>query len=406
MKRWLFTLALGLWLSGSASAAEPWLLAFPQISTDPQHAIFSGEYWSAIYFPEMGKPSIVPRDSLIAPALPMPAKTVRVGTTVYRIVTGGLSATRADSSVDYYHLPDFEPDVLSFLAGINHGRADTTSLVETVGPLTTPRGWIYFGLTLRDTLTGVTLGGIGWFNPATSQMGRLYSQSLVGLQPTWMLPRADTLLCVFENSGSDTLVETHLIRHPLGTTSFDEVNWRRNGIPGTRILNAVPWGDTLLLATDNAIVMWKPQHAPAVWQTRAWAASEPRWLYLKTVADGSADSTAATRFLLLRANLAVEVEAQAGDWLQVVAPFTLDGYVSAGDWDAHGKLWTQPRWHCNETPCFARLRIPTKNELQDTDVTNTPLLYLNRDSKRGVKVRFRALWIHSEDLTPALLAPQ
>ena len=186
---------------------------------------------------------------------------------------------------------------------------------------------------------------------------------------------------------------------------FEEVNWQKVGIPGTRILNAAQWGDTLLIATDNAVAMWKPQGPPKVWQTRAWVSREPRWLYLKTASPDDNDSTITRRFLLLRANLAVSVEAQAGAWRQVVAPFPLDGYVSADDWEEHGVLWSQPRWHCGATPCYARLRVNVKNELVETDVTNTPLEYLNRDSKRGVRVRFRALWVRADDLTPVLLAP-
>ena len=308
----------------------------------------------------MGRPVIVPRDSLTLPAPPALPESLALGTTIYRAVPGGLSAVRADGSVDIYRLPPFESDVLAFLASVNNQRADTTTLEETTGPLIAPRGLLYFGLTLRDTATGLTLGGIGWFNPATLQTGRLYNGAMLGMHPAAIVSRADTLLCVFRRSGADSLTESHIIRYPLGTTNFDEVAWQRAGIPGTRLLNAAAWGDTLLLATDSAIAVWKPQRMPAVWQTRAWAASEPRWLYLRTASTAAADTAPPYRFLLLRANLAVEVEAQDGPWLQVVAPFGLDGYVTLADWENHGVLWSQRRWHCGETPCFARVRVPVK----------------------------------------------
>jgi hypothetical protein len=71
-------------------------------------------------------------------------------------------------------------------------------------------------------------------------------------------------------------------------------------------------------------------------------------------------------------------------------------------WRAHQKLWTQAKWNCGDTLCFARIRVPHGDSFVEGDFTNTPIVYLGKD-KHGMLVEFAAAWTRRETLVPVLV---
>lgn len=406
MIRYLFLIAL-LSAAVPVQAADPWLLAFPDLSFDTAHAFFSGEQWTAFYTPQLGTLVTVPRDSLEARGLlPDPVKPTGIAYTQdYSFVCDdNMLVSRSPDGKDTVRtLPPPTSDAIACLEAAGAKNIEPAALEEAMGPAFGTRSVLWFGLTLRDPGSKALAGGIGWFDPATGLFGRTYTPSLAGYRPEWIGARDDTVYALFKRqSKSSKRPKSLLLAFEPSSEYLAEINLARQGVPGKEILSIAQWNDTLLIATDCAVAIWTPKWIPLGWHTSAWASNRTTMLYLKTFPGGDPDKSKETEYLPLRSNVPTEVKAQIGGWLQVVAPVGIEGYVDAGEWEKHQVLWSQRSWACGDSLCFARLRVPMKGEIRESDFTNTPLTYIDRD-REGVKVGFKAAWAKQESMAPVMV---
>lgn len=405
-------LALLLWPL-MAWAGEPWLLAFPDISADSSHVYFSGERWTAVYTPPAKGLVIRARDAIKKlPPPQLPADHVLLGTSTYRAQDNTLINTVAGGSDTVRTLPDPTSDAIACLSAGGGVPANPAAVREVIGPLTVHDGKVWFGLTLGDFSRGTldsrgfsrVVGGIGWYDPESNRFGRVYSPVLAGLSPHWIGARRDSVYLLLSMTASGKSTQSKFMVYVMHGGALIEVNLHHAGVPGDYLLSVALWKDTLLLATDRAVAVWKPLHKIEVWESRAYQAPETQWLYLKTFPGGDPDASRPVEFMPFKSSLPLEVKARVGGWLQVVSPIKVLGYIKPDDWEKHSVLWSQHSWNCGDSPCFARVRVDAHDKLVDADFMNTAFAELARDHD-GVKVSFRAGWAREEDLMPVMLAP-
>jgi hypothetical protein len=396
-----FSLLSLLLLPLCAGAAQPWVLAFPDIAYDSTHAYFSGPQWTAFYAVKIGNLVTVPRDSLtVRHLLPDPVQPVGVAHTAeYGFICDGstLVCRGFDGRDTLRTLLPPTSDAIACLTGAGTRNPNPADLQERMSPAFGTDSVVWFGLTLRDPESGAETAGLGWFDPHTNYFGRVYSPSLAGYQPQWVGARDDSVYVLFSRQPKGKPAESRLVAFDPLSSYLAEIDLDREGVPGDVILSVVQWNDTLLIATDRAVAIWKPHRRPEAWHTVAWASNRTTRLYLKTFPDGKA-----VEYMPLRSNTPTDVKAMIGDWLQVVAPLGIEGYVDPAEWEKHSVLWSLRNWSCGDSLCFVRLRVPMKGVMVETDFTNTALTYLDRD-RNGVKVGFKAAWARLETMAPVMV---
>ena len=405
MKRLLLFFALAL-RPLLTLAAEPWLLAFPDIAYDSTHAYFSNSEWTAFYSVHVGNLVTVPRDSLSDYGyLPNPATPSNIAYAAARLFVcdnATLISRSADGTDTSLVLPPPTWAAVGVLNARGAYRGAPAFLWKSRGPSCGGNDVVWSGFTLRYLESPTTTAGIGWFDPATNLFGRVYSPDLAGYQPKWIGIRADTVYTLFHRPIKSKQIRSRLVAFAPQNHYLAEVDLLREGVPGDVILTMAQWNDTLLIATDCAVAMWSPLHRHVAWQTRAWASNHAIMLYLKTFPGGKAEAGKAVEFLPLKSNTPTDVKAKVGNWLQVVSPVGVEGYVNPAAWEKHSVLWSQRNWSCGDSLCFARLKIPRKDEMLETDFTNTALTYIDRDNN-GVKVGFKAAWARLETMAPVMI---
>lgn len=400
MRNRLLNLLL-LLLPGASFAAQPWMLAYPQIAHDQKYVYFTGDRWAAVYASQLGNMLSLPRDSLRIPPPLSPQQIANLGAQVFRIEGNALIGLAVAGGDTVRLLPEPAPDAVACLSG-DSVAVDARLLAEHMQPLIAHRDRLWFGLSLADTVNGRTVGGVGWFDPRTNRFGRVYSPALVDLIPEWIGAVQDTVYLLLRGAPGDPASPTLLLTYGIRSGEFAEKSFEGSRIPGAQLLNVRQWGDTLLIATDRAVAVWKPRQHPLVWESRAWAAPLGCWLYLKTFPGGDPAAGDTVRFLPLAPNTPTDVKAQIGEWLQVVAPVGVYGYVDPDAWRRHEKIWSEHFWNCGDSVCFARIRVPVKDQLIPTDFRDTDLTYIDED-RAGVKIGFRAAWARQSDLAPVLM---
>ncbi|MBU0508266.1 hypothetical protein KKH27_05465 [bacterium] len=277
------------------------------------------------------------------------------------------------------------------------------ALTETIGPLVARYDKVWFGLVLRDTLNNTEVSGVGWYDPALDRFGRLYSPALARYRPFWIGARDDSILLVVNRYQEGELSSSRMIAVSAANGGMNEVNLPAEGILGHKIVAAALWGDTLLLSTERAAVVWKPRRSPLVWESRSYAAPKNCWLYLKKFRDKSPAKSDSVRFQILRSNTPCDVRAIHDGWIEIVAPEGVEGYMDPTEFYAHEKRWQSWRWDCNSA-CFARIQIPMEGKMMEGDFTNIMIWHLSDEIGR-VKVGFQAAWARSEDLAPVMMIP-
>jgi hypothetical protein len=399
VRRITFAIAL-LILLRAGCAAEPWLLQFPEISFDDKHVYFCGEQWCGYLSGGLEAMLTVPRDSVNPPAPPPEA--------IMSVLLSGDEYVARDNQILLIHPPLAdtaftltEPSIESLQileqliqpADRPHARPR-----ETTGPITASRSRVFFGLQLYDPITDATLGGIGWIDPASRHIARLYSAALARMEPVWIAAIGDTIHALFAEVRDGERVRTKWIRCDATHPELAEVDLAQNSIPGERILAMYRWHETIVLSTDAAIAIHSARQTIA-WDTRTYAPSEGSWLYMrKFTSPGKGDTT---RFFSFPKGRPTVVKAWIGDWVEVGAPEGIQAYIGKHEWVADSASWTKPDWGCDK-PCFARIRIPTNGKFMEGDVTNTPLTLIGVD-RNGAKIGFRAGWIPARRLVPVLL---
>jgi hypothetical protein len=423
----------------SARAASPWLLAFPEISFDSTYCFFAGPQWAAYYLWQTNALVTVPRDSLelhgLLPSPPPPSNYVMLNGQTYHCEKDTLYLMSGISS-EAYPMPPPTSDAIHYLRSAGAGDVDPSTLQQTMGPAASGNGRIWFGLQLTDPASGVHVCGMGWYDPVSQRFGRIFSVDLAQYDPQWIGCLPDSALLLATKTVKGKRIAAKLLSVNALTNTMSEIDVRREGVPGNQLLSAEIWRQTywpetddsgkvkpeaaprkkkevlyLCLATNQAIAMWRPGHQPQAWTTKAWAAPQTTWLYLMTFTNGSPDAKEPVKFLPLKSNVPSDVRARIGDWMEVVAPIGIEGYVNPDDWQKNSVLWQQWRWNCGDKLCFARLRIPMKDELNAgdfLDVQMTPITgpggQLTRN-ENGVKIGFQAGWARAEDLAPVLTPP-
>ncbi len=174
------------------------------------------------------------------------------------------------------------------------------------------------------------------------------------------------------------------------------------GIPDAPIAQMLLWGDTLLFSTGTNIAVWKPGRRADSWSTRMYASRSPIPLYLVTFVGDSAVLQDTVRFQLLRPSKPSTVKIELGDWMEIVAPEGIEGYVDDAAWRAHQDVWAERFWNCGDSLCFARIRVPSQGGFVQGDFIHAPLTYLGKDAN-GIKIGFRAAWARKEDILPVLM---
>ncbi|MBI5058212.1 hypothetical protein HZB60_00355 [candidate division KSB1 bacterium] len=399
MHRFLRSL-LVLFALRPALAAEPWILRFPEISYDDRHVYFCGERWCGYLSVGLEAMLTVPRDSVSPPPLPP--------TEIVSVLLNGEEYVARGSEILLIHPPAPDSAYTLLSPGLESMRLlselvsaeDRPALdpVELTGPITAARSRVFFGLQLRDRSSGAMTGGIGWIDPATQQLARIYTPALQGLKPVWIAAIGDTIHALFEQTRQGERVKTKWIRCSATAPELFEIDLAQNGIPGEVIIAMQQWHGLIVLSTDEAVAVHRPTKTVA-WTTRTYAPLQSDWLYLrKFTAPGLGDTV---RFLSIPKGRPTIVKAWIKDWVEVGSPDGVEAYVDPRQWVADSSLWTQTDWGC-EKPCFARVRVPSKGAYLEGDLTDTPLTLIGFDTI-GAKVGFRAAWIPARRLAPVLL---
>ncbi|MDD5088640.1 MAG: hypothetical protein PHI18_07575 [bacterium] len=395
-------LAVAVWLPLAAFADEPWLLSFPQIRHDARLAYFSSDRWTAVYLPTVANLTTVPTDSLDLPAERPPAIAGEMWGLYYRIHGAGLLEIRGFSDEEFLALPPPTPDAVDCLPRTPARPIHEPALLETTGPMVAQYQKVWFGLHLRDTVGGAEAAAIGWYDPALERFGRLYTSSLSGYRPFWIGARGDSIYLIANRYEYGVATTSRMISVSAANGGTSEISLNTQDLPGTLIVAADQWGDTLLLATDRAACVWKPNRRPQAWESRAYASPTGCWIYWKTFPGGDPDAGEAVQFQSLRGGVPSDVRAKVGRWYQVIAPAGIEGFVNPYDWAAHQGEWSDWKWNC-DSPCFARLNVPMQGRMTPGDLMNVMLTYLGED-ERGVKVGFQAGWVREEDIAPIMMS--
>ncbi|MFZ5433283.1 MAG: hypothetical protein ACOZB3_05860 [Calditrichota bacterium] len=387
----------------SLAADQPWLLAFPEIAHDSRYAYFLGPKWTAIYLSPTASLTTIPRDSLQTPPPEVPSATAELWNIVYQCNGNRLHSSEAFGRDSARALPPPTRDAIQCLPLRAGPLPNPLDLVEVIGPLKSRYEKVWFGLQLTDPATNASVGGVGWYDAALDRFGRLYTPSLAGFRPSWIGARSDSIYVLFDKYRDTVQVASRLVAVSAANGGMNEINWQAEGILGNTIIAAAQWGDTLLFSTERAIALWKPRSQPQVWESRAYAAPQSCWIYLKTFPDDNPDHGELVKFMVLKSNTPADVRAKVGGWYQIIAPVGIEGYVNRDDWGRHAGIWSRWRWGCDE-PCFARITVPMRGEMEVGDFMNVKLTYLDFDNN-GVKVGFRAAWAREEDLAPVMMIP-
>jgi hypothetical protein len=432
-------LAALCFMAASTRAATPWLLAFPEISFDSTYCFFAGPQWAAYFVWQTNALATVPRDSLelhgLLPKPPPPSNYVLLNGQTYHCEKDTLYLLSGINS-EAYPLPQPTTDAIHYLRSAGAGDLDPNTLQQTMGPAAVGNGRIWFGLQLQDPASNISVCGMGWYDPITRRFGRIFSVDLAQYEPQWIGCLPDSALMLATKTVKGKRVAARLLSVNAQTDRMSEIDVRREGVPGSQLLSAEIWRQTywvtpddttkakaeparrtkkevlyLCLATNQAIAMWRPGHQPQAWTTKAWAAPQTTWLYLKTFTKGVPDKKEPIKFLPLKSNVPSDVRAQIGDWMEVVAPIGIEGYVDSDEWQKNSVLWQQWRWNCGDDLCFARLHIPMKDELNAGDFLNVQMTPITDNAGKqirdanGVKIGFEAGWARMGDLAPVLMPP-
>jgi hypothetical protein len=90
-----------------------------------------------------------------------------------------------------------------------------------------------------------------------------------------------------------------------------------------------------------------------------------------------------------------------GDWVQIAVPNGVEAYVDSLVWVANAARVEKSHWQC-EKPCFFTLRIPSQGSYLITELTDTPLTFIDFD-RHGAKVGILSAWAKRSDLSPVLV---
>lgn len=275
----------------------------------------------------------------------------------------------------------------------------TTSPVESIGQIAASNSMVFLTLLLRDAESGVITSGIGWFDPETSNYARIYSPELSGYYPEWIGCAKDTVHALFVNFKDGIRADTKWITFHNG--ALHDINWKAARVPGYTILTMDIWNYDIVFATDAAIGIRYRDGDIKSWATDAVASRTPVQTYCATRTSSKKDLSESTPFQQLFPGKAAEVSAQLGDWLLVTVPRGVEAYVDSIIWVANEMRVSEPHWQCSE-PCFFTVRIPSQGAYMITELTNTPITFIDFDPY-GAKIGIVSAWAKRRELSPILV---
>jgi hypothetical protein len=402
--------AVALWclvlagVDGFAADKMPYLLTFPAISADSSGVYFRGETWTAVWRRDVGRPACVPTSFMEVPQ-PEDGRTASYGGDFFAVSGDTLWWRKGIVTQNTYVLPDPTHEALRELR--KAGGLDPDALVvleEKMGPVVAAAGRIWFGLVLLDALSETAISGIGWFDLETEKFVRVYSADIGPYRPRRITTfRASILVLYGSESEEGAACRSYLYERKSG--HFFEMNLGAEGIGGDSVLDLVRLGDSLFFSTDRGISLWRSGQPVLNYATLAVASHTPVGLSLR-IFDASVERESyEVPFDTLPPGISTRIWWKEGDWYEVAVPRPVEGFVSPDAWKEYGHVWQSRLWDCGEEPCFARLQIPMRGQIQPADFIHTPLTYLGSTSD-GVKVGIDAAWVRIEEVVPILVETQ
>jgi len=382
----------------------PFLITFPTIAADSSAVYFQGDAWTAVWKRQAPRPACVPVDMIRMP---------RAGedrTISYRGDRFGVSGdtlwwAKGVVTGKTYVLPAPTDGALRELRKV--GKLDnkaSLSLGEEMRTVAGEAGRIWFGLMLWDELSGASVSGLGWFDLNTEKFVRLYSADIGKRKPEWISAFGDSVFVLYGQTVQGT-EDSRLYLYEIASGEFFEANLRAMGISGDQILAAFRSGDSLLFSTDYGISLWQPGKSARNFATLAVVPLQPVGLKLRTSDSTFESGIYDIPFDTLAAGVSVRVWWKEGEWYEVAVPRPVEGFVGADAWEKFGHLWEGRLWDCGHEPCFARVQIPMRGQIQAVDFIHTPLTYLGSTSE-GVKVGVNAAWVAVGDVVPVFMETQ
>lgn len=379
----------------------PFLLTFPTISADTSGIYFKGETWTAVWRPEVGRPACIPT-SLIQVPPPETGRTVFYGRDHFAVSGDTLWWTKGILTQNIYVLPDPTEEVLRELREVGRiGPEAVLALEETMGPVAAGAGRIWFGLILFDALSEAAISGLGWFDIETERFVRLYSADMGRCEPVWMTAFPDSILVLYHAVGEGD-GRSRLYLYQIVSGDFFEVEQEAMGIAGECVLGAFRVGDSLFFSTDQGISLWHLGGDARNFATLAVASRMPVGLSLCTFDSTVMGASNEVPFDTLPPGVSTRIWWREGDWYEVAVPRPVEGFVDTDVWEKFSGVWENRLWDCVQEPCFARVRIPMRGQIQLADFIHTPLTYLGHDTT-GVKIGVDAAWVRVEDVIPIFM---
>lgn len=381
-------------------ANKPWRIKLDDIRADSDHLYFCGKEWCGYYTKAVGGMLTVPRDSLT-----LPPKSV-LSTTAYvlgrgftfegpNIIEHGIN--RPDTSY-YPGIPTLES--MRYLAkACEEFGVEMKSPFEEIRYITASNTQLYVALTLTDYESGAVTSGLGWFNPNSGDYARIYSADLIGYTPQWIGCSGDTLHGYFTHHAAGKALESKWIGFYDGT--LHEVNWKFAGVPGRVLLAMQAWGRSIAFATDSAVGLRFSDGIIKSWATDGVASRKPVQTYCAKRNASGTSMTDTVAFQTILPGHATKVYSVYGDWIQVAVRNGVEAYVDSVIWTANELRVTKDDWEC-EAPCFFTLRIPTQGNYLYTEVTDTPLTFIDFD-RNGAKLGLLSAWARRKDFSPVLV---
>jgi hypothetical protein len=382
----------------AADNPRPWMLEFPEISGDSLHVYFLNNDWVGYYSSERGLMYTVPRDTLEIPPAYRASDSTFVGDLMYSAHGNVLVRTKPNGKTSKFKLPKPRRDNLKYLTRqLGDVERRIKASEEIIHPVSSYDDRVWFGLELSDTANCVHCGGLGWFDTRHKKFQRVYAQDLEGYVPTWIGAAADTVNILYVSPDGDA--PSRMKRLAIRTESMTELDLQRIGLGDESVQAAAVWGDTLLFTTNTSVVIWRPNSPVEQWNTRQYASRSPIPLYLLTFNGSTLQDS--SRMLTLGPGKPTAVTMWLDDWVELLMPDGIRGYVDDAAWRMNQDRWSSLNWGCSDL-CFARVRVPRGDSFAEGDILNAPITYVGKD-KYGMLIEFHAAWAKHADLLPVLM---
>ncbi len=387
-----------------AADKAPFLTTFSAISADSSAVYFQGDAWTAIWKRQAPRPACVPVNMVKRPRAD-DGHTISYQGDRFGVSGDTLWWAKGVVTGKTYVLPAPTDEALRELRKV--GKLDdnaSLSLGEEMRAVDGEAGRIWFGLMLFDEVSGASVSGLGWFDLETEKFVRLYSADIGKRKPSWIAAFEDSVFVLYSQTVQGT-EDSRLYLYEIASGGFFEANLRAMGISGDQVLAASRSGDSLLFSTDYGISLWQLGKSTRNFATLAVAPLQPVGLKFRTSDSTFESGVYDIPFDTLAAGVSVRVWWKEGEWYEVAVPRPVEGFVGADVWEKFGHIWEGRLWDCGHEPCFTKVQIPMRGQIQAVDFIHAPLTYLGSSSE-GARVGVNAAWVAVKDVVPVFMETQ